>query len=596
MYRFRLHSCRLAGVAVAVLALSGCSDSPTKPADTLPPLVWQTLAPLPTTSDFYAAQWLGPNEFVGVGRYGRITHYNDGTWEAMQKDGDVDQNLWAVSGTQLDNLVAVGDAGEATFYNGMWWPADTSGVDVNLRGVWRSPGGVAWAVGEGGAIIRDVGSGWAEVASPTQQSLFSVWGSGDDDIFAAGDGGTVIHYNGSVWEAMDTGTGETLAGISGAGPADVIAVGNNGVALHYDGAAWQPLDTGTPDVLQSVRVFGHDDALAVGANGAILRYAGGAWAPDGSPVREWLFGVTGASADDAFAVGSRMVLHRNAGGWSAVTGLSPRLNACALTPLGHAIVGGRSGTILRYVSGRWQSMGSPTVSDINGVWAASDDDITMVCNAGNVYHYRTDTWFRELDTGPDYHGIDGLAGGPVWVVGDGGRVIRRNDTSTWLTEASHTTRDLYGVWALSADFAVAVGETGEIVEYTDQWRRVASPSLALLYEVAGWTEHTAGQRTHVYAVGAAGTILHRDPATGVWEVMESGVDVDLYAVCSARGGDMVAIGEQGVALQLSAGEWESISAPTAQTLRGLAPFPAGGLVVVGGTGNYDGTALLYAPQ
>ena len=107
------------------------------------------------------------------------------------------------------------------------------------------------------------------------------------------------------------------------------------------------------------------------------------------------------------------------------------------------------------------------------------------------------------------------------MVGNEGRILRRQGAGEFEPVESGQDQNLWGVWAASEDEAFAVGgdplTTGDpdpiILHFKDgQWNRVAVPeteqSFKALFKVWGTSP------TNVYAVGANGVILHPDGARG----------------------------------------------------------------------------------
>ena len=97
------------------------------------------------------------------------------------------------------------------------------------------------------------------------------------------------------------------------------------------------------------------------------------------------------------------------------------------------------------------------------------------------------------------------------------------EANTWAPQASGTTNDLYGVSALNANHAWAVGENGTILFYNGtSWSRQASGTTYDLHSVS------AADTTHVWAVGESGTIIFYNGSS--WKPQDSGTYYDLYSV------------------------------------------------------------------
>jgi hypothetical protein len=258
-----------------------------------------------------------------------------------------------------------------------------------------------------------------------------------------------------------------------------------------------------------------------------------------------------------------------------------------------------TGTALHLESGVWRSADLPTSLNIYAVWGVSEDDVFAVGQAGRAIHFDGTRWLAELDIGPDYYGVWGTGEGDVWAVGNQGRIVHRAGAPPWFSEQSATTRRLNAVWGESAGHVYAVGDGGEITErVNNRWARGLPRTSAELFDVCGLeTTNTDGEPvTDLYAVGAGGTILHRDVDTGMWEPMDSGVGATLYAVAVARNKIVFAVGGGGVIVALLQGEWRALPGLTTEDLFDIGAAPDGELFVAGGSGARHATVLFYGPK
>jgi hypothetical protein len=171
-------------------------------------------------------------------------------------------------------------------------------------------------------------------------------------------------------------------------------------------------------------------------------------------------------------------------------------------------------------------------------------------------------------------------------------VLHRGTTPVWDSWPTVTNQNLYSVWCAAPDTTIAVGEAGSIIErHGATWTPVASPTQRSLLDVAGRPGDRHRQIT-AYAVGSLGVVLERDPRTGAWSSMESGVDVVLMAVGLGPDKAMYAAGYGGVMIRLGAEGWEHFDAPTTETIRSLSRAPGGQLFAAGGTDAYSGVVLM----
>lgn len=201
------------------------------------------------------------------------------------------------------------------------------------------------------------------------------------------------------------------------------------------------------------------------------------------------------------------------------------------------------------------------------VWGPSDDRLWAVGGqpeTGVVWQYADGAWAKAAPPeGPLINWVHG-AGDVEWFVGDGGRALRRVGGGDWETFETGTEAPLWGVFAVSADEAWAVGgqaiDDGNppdpvITHYKDgAWTRVAVPAVdrdfRALFKVWGRAADD------VWAVGAKGVILHWDGAA--WSQQGSGTGEDLISLFGV--GDAVAIvggRSNGVLSRLTADGWDT---------------------------------------
>jgi hypothetical protein len=109
------------------------------------------------------------------------------------------------------------------------------------------------------------------------------------------------------------------------------------------------------------------------------------------------------------------------------------------------------------------------------------------------------------------------------------------------------TQDLFGVWSVATYDVFAVGAAGTILHYGGGWAYETSPTTQDLRSV--W----AAPGGQAWAVGAGGTILRRD---GVgWSVVASPTTQDLHGVWASGIDDAWAVGQGGLILHGAGGVW-----------------------------------------
>ena len=238
---------------------------------------WQSAAAgmPPARRGLYGLWGPGPDQLVAVGQYGYITRFDGRRWQP-QETGTYN-TLYGVYGTAGDDIFAVGDYGTILHYDGAGWQPMTSTTTSHLYKVWAAAAGDAYAVGQGGTILHYDGTAWSAMSSPTTADLYEIRATAADDIFAAGVSGTILHFDGSAWHLMASGTSSPLDGLWAASPSDVYAVGDGGVILHYDGTLWSAMPSPTTGDLWGIWGSGATDLYAMGPQGDLLHCDGTQW-------------------------------------------------------------------------------------------------------------------------------------------------------------------------------------------------------------------------------------------------------------------------------------------------------------------------------
>src|SRR5881392_1601699 len=75
--------------------------------------------------------------------------------------------LAEISGTEANDIWAVGSKGTTVHYDGKRWSVVPSGTTVDLLGVYTSGAKDAWAVGDTEVVLRWEGSAWSPVIAPS---------------------------------------------------------------------------------------------------------------------------------------------------------------------------------------------------------------------------------------------------------------------------------------------------------------------------------------------------------------------------------------------------------------------------------------------
>lgn len=262
-----------------------------------------------------------------------------------------------------------------------------------------------------------------------------------------------------------------------------------------------------------------NQTFAVGRAGVILNRSGTNWTQDASPTATDLHGVTGFAGIGTWAVGQNPGAWRRGATWGGDAmglGLQPGETVWSVS------AGGTAGEL-------WAG------SDNGKVWKRTGP------TGGNG------TWTSEqaLPAGNTVFSVS-YSGGTVFAVGQRGWVgVRRgNSWSNYqYTELAGSTAGrpdaLYGVSAMSADFAVAVGTKGFAVRYTTgAWTPGAVKIDSGSNEFnAVWTSATGRS----YAVAYNGLIVRLDANLGATQ-LRADLTQSLFGIFGASETDIYVVG------------------------------------------------------
>jgi hypothetical protein len=275
------------------------------------------------------------------------------------------------------------------------------------------------------------------------------------------------------------------------------------------------------------------------------------------------------------------------------------------------------------------------------VWGANAQDVWTVGGdpgdggGGLVLHFDGTSW-RRLRTGvaADFwwvHGIGG--GGPVWLAGSGGTILRYAGGAFAPMPTPHD-GIVFGVWAAAPDDLWAVGETALVGGHAFVWRsdgtswRAVGPLPTLpagdtsaFFKVWGraandvvivgmdgaalrWdgatlspldvattrrllTVHAAPGPIARYAAvgGFANAVIVESEAGGPWrDVTPDATTPQLFGVWLTEGGGGQAVGVDGAVLERTGGRWRRVETglPFVESLHSVWVDPDGGVWAVGG--------------
>lgn len=246
----------------------------------------------------------------------------------------------------------------------------------------------------------------------------------------------------------------------------------------------------------------------------------------------------------------------------------------------------------------WQGMQRDLPGAMLSVWGRSATDVWSVgadARDGSgpmAIHYDGTRWTR-LDTGLRAGAlwwVYGTTPDTVWMVGEGGVVLRHNPQSGHTEKlATPGTATLFGVWGASNQDVWAVGgdtamNTGVLWHFDGtSWSNVSLPgdlgSRVILYKVWG------DSARNVWACGSNGTTLHFDGTTWAEVAIPESARGPLFTV-AGHGSDLYAVGgnASGIILENHGNGWTQATVDDAPRLSGVFAPATGSPLAVGNSG------------
>ena len=548
-------------------------------------------------------------------------HYAAATHCATYGAGGATPTLWSVqsqSGTVTNQQLnataylpgddsdgwAVGNATTLLNFDGANWNVDScTGCpnNLNLQAVFAIDGNNIWAGGNNGSLLFDNGSDtWQQVSGlPGTMTVNSIWAADANDLWVAGAGpAAAVYYIKQTSPGVFTATAETiptpnkaLLGITGCGT-NLWAVGQGGFIFEScnSGATWAPESSPTPQDLQAVTVSVASasplslELWAVGKAGTIVASADGVnWSVQTSGTPKNLWGVwsvpTGGGAYDVWAVGDTGTIDFSSADGSWATQIPPATNV-NLQAVGGSWVGtsgsgafevhavGQTGALWDYDGSPdptgtptnngppWSSQISGTTQNlraIGGVPTGQNSSVVFAVgapqgkNATILVSTDQSTWtsanVSAITQPQQLFGVDAMDATHAWAVGAKGQIVSTSNQTTWSTLSSPTQPQLNASFVLAASHMGAVGNN-------------QGSSYTVLSSTNGttWTSVSTGlggaqtlngvwalSATNVWAVGNHGVIIHYDGTR--WSLVPSGTTQNLTAISGLSASQIWAVGQ-----------------------------------------------------
>jgi hypothetical protein len=280
----------------------------------------------------------------------------------------------------------------------------------------------------------------------------------------------------------------------------------------------------------------------------------------------------------------------------------------------------------------WTTLGKDLDSALISVWGSGPDDVWAVgadTGAGPLVLHYDGQAFERRDPGTtgDLWWVFGFEGGPVFMGGAKGTIVRYEDGAfTTLTTPSSSVT-VFGLWGSAPDDMWAVGGTEGGADGAFAWRLdgdtwAEAPDFPedLTGSSALW-KAWGSAADDVWLVGTAGTVVHFDGASFVkenvglgeslftvhyaggryvavgggaselifendgtgWQRVDDGTFLALSGVHMTSGTSGYATGRFGTFLERRNGDWVGAAGPdTSETLHAVWADTVGGVWVVGG--------------
>jgi hypothetical protein len=230
----------------------------------------------------------------------------------------------------------------------------------------------------------------------------------------------------------------------------------------------------------------------------------------------------------------------------------------------------------------WHQQTLPSAYNLYGLHTTPLGRLVAVGAGGVIVTHDGDRWVPSVSpTGQDLWDIHGTSHDNLWAVGDSGTALHF-DGSTWQETNVNGRDNLRGVCAVTPDSVYAVGERAAVLLRTGgEWNRLIIPIPAATTLHGVWGNGVF----RVFAVGSGNRIL-RMGDYGWWYISQDlqQPDVTLYGVWGSSETDVFAVGDDGYTTRWDGLQWETIQAPTTESLRAVSGSGWGRPAAVGENG------------
>lgn len=322
-------------------------------------------------------------------------------------------------------------------------------------------------------------------------------------------GSSVYRFDGTNWISVQTPSSAGKSDLQCLGPdrAYVATQGSPGTLYRWNGTGWTALSGPTaPARSLNWAVASANEIYAVGdsasTNRAFYRFDGSSWHDVGRLTfttgfnRVWADPRGGAAYVSPMAVNTPTRIETVTPSSASVLTYNPQLRDVAMPTPSNAFVVGGNFFLARLNGNRWTvdapPIGTATTPTLNGVWANGQSNAWAVGQQSTIVRWDGTRWLLLSDgrrpivtTTDNYNAVWSPGGNSTWIVGDAS-IVRCTLPATCALDATSGSGPLYGVWGTSATNIYAVGAAGRILHFDgSSWSAMNSPTRARLSRVAG---------------------------------------------------------------------------------------------------------------
>lgn len=418
---------------------------------------------------------------------------------------------------------------------------------------------------------------WVQPSSPpTSSDLAGVWAV-SNQVWAVGADGTMVictancSAGNATWgppPSPGTGTQNDLTAVAATDTTHAWAVGKTATILATQINLWTTESSSATDDLRGVWALDKDHVWIVGLGGVMLSTA------HGSTSQAWTNCADTNScptANDLYAVTALTGAAGNNAAWAVGA------QGTVLTCSAQCNTTGPTWKTQTHVPTGTPTLTAVNGNDNNHVWAVGLAGTIWYCSNANGQKACNDpgngaTWLAQTPVDPtvDLYGVSAGDNNHVWAVGINCSIwYTTNGGSAWAAQTPPTgcTSTLRGVWAIDNNHAIAVGDGGTILftgdagaTWVDQCGTATTGACPTSNDQNGvdlqdnnhvWTAADAG------LVGFCSSNCNNAALNTTWAPQDTGTGTDLYSVSAGDPTHVWAVGQGGTI------EYYSATTPTA---------------------------------